>query len=79
MNLPHNLYHAAWAFWALWFVVWETLAVLDAGENETLSGTVKELMWKESGGPTVVAFIMAPLLVWLGYHFYTEVRSNWTT
>ena len=79
MNFPRWVFLTAWAVWGVWFVVWETLAVIDKDENETLSGVLKTLMWQEDGGPTVVAFVMAPLLVWLGYHFYNEVRNSWTT
>jgi hypothetical protein len=79
MNFPRWVFLLAWGIWGLWFIVWETLAVIDKGENETLSGVLKTLMWKDSGGPTVLAFVVAPLLVWLAYHFYTEVRTNWTT
>lgn len=79
MNLPTAAYTAAWLFWAGWFALWETLAILDQGENETLSGHVKQLMWQRDGGPTPVAFVVFPLLVWLCWHFYQEVRTQWTT
>ena len=79
MNLPRWVFLIAWGIWLVWFVVWETLAFIDKGENETLSGVLKMLMWKADGGPTVVAFIVAPLLLWLGHHFYSEVRTHWTT
>lgn len=79
MNFPRWVFLVAWAIWGLWFLAWEILAVIDKGENETLSGVLKVLMWKEDGGPTVVAFIGIPILLWLGYHFYGEVRNHWTT
>ena len=78
-NLPHAAYTAAWVFWIVWFGVWEAMAMFDKGENETLSGHVKTLMWNKEGGPTLVAFFVLPLLVWLCYHFYQEVRTHWTT
>jgi len=79
MDLPHYAYSVAWIFWVLWFILWETLAIIDKGENETFSGHIKELMWSPGGRPTVLAFLVAPLLVWLAWHFYDEVRKHWTT
>lgn len=76
--LPHWAYTAAWAFWAAWFGVWETLAILDQGENETLSGHIKRVMYVD-GKPTVGAFIVGAILIWLVFHFYQEVRTQWTT
>ena len=78
-DLPIWVFRAAWAFWGAWFIVWEALAVIDKGENETLSGTLKALMWQDNGRPTVVAFIVAPVLAWLLWHFYIEIKNNWTT
>lgn len=78
IDLPHWAYLAAWVFWAVWFVTWETLAIIDEGENETLSGHLKVLMW-QNGRPTLAAWLMLPFLVWLGWHFYVEIRGQFTT
>jgi hypothetical protein len=79
VNLPHWAYTAAWIAWAVWFVIWESLALLDKGENETLSGHMKNLMWQGNGRPTVAWFIVGPALVWLIWHFYHEVKNYWQT
>lgn len=79
VDLPHWWYSVAWVFWLVWFLTWETLAVLDKGENETLSGHVKSLMWQGNGQPSVVAFVLLPFLVWLGWHFYVEISTRFTT
>lgn len=78
IDLPRWAYLSAWLFWLVWFGVWETLAILDKGENETFSGHMKLLMW-QNGRPTVVAWIVLPILAWLIWHFYWEVRGNFTT
>lgn len=75
VNLPHWMYATAWVLWALWFAVWETLAILDPGRNETLSGHVRNLMWRD-GKPGFWAFVLGPTLVWLAYHFYIELRRK---
>lgn len=77
-DLPRWAYAAAWVFWGLWFIVWETLAIVDRGENETLSGHMKLLMWA-NGKPTLAAWLMLPFLLWLVWHFYIEVRGQFTT
>jgi hypothetical protein len=79
VTIPGWTYTAAWIFWAVWFGVWEALAVMDKGENETLSGHVKRMMWSADGRPTLWAFLVAPFFGWLLYHFYGEVRKQWTT
>ncbi len=79
VNLPHWSYTTAWIVWVAWFAVWETLAIIDQGENETFSGHMKDLMWSGSGRPTVVAFLVLPALAWLAWHFYDEVRKHWTS
>jgi hypothetical protein len=78
INIPTSTYTIAWALWILWFAVWETLAIIDQGENETFSGHLKTVMWHDSGRPTIVAFLALPALVWLVWHLYSEVRTHWT-
>ena len=78
--MPRWVYTVAWIVWAVWFLVWEILAIIDEGENETLSGHVKQLLWQgDSNRPTIAAFVLLPLLVWLAYHFYVETKDAWTT
>ncbi len=79
VNLPRWAYSTAWVIWIVWFFTWEVLAVLDKGENETLSGHFKQLMWQGNGRPTAVAFLVAPGLLWILWHFYDEIRTHWTT
>lgn len=64
-------YTWAWLIWVVWFVVWETLALLDDDNPETLS---EHIWWIRNEGPSIVVFLLVGLLAWLVYHFTVEGR-----
>lgn len=61
-------YTAAWVVWILWFVFWETYAVMSA-TDETFS---HHIWWLRNNGPSIIFFLILGIVLWLVYHFTVE-------
>jgi hypothetical protein len=54
----------AWIIWVLWFIVWETLALIQ-GRDQELTAHLRPLFLSQP----VAWFLTFGLWLWLGVHF----------
>lgn len=67
---------AAWAFWIVWFVFWETYAIIEMARTDgEVTETFSDHIWfLRDTGPSIVIFTVVMLTLWLVYHFVFEGR-----
>ena len=68
IDLPQWFYRAAWIVWGLSFFVIETLALLDADQDDTLTELVRPVVQARPIG----YFLGGALILWLFWHFIVE-------
>lgn len=73
VDLPLWAYRAAWWSWIAWFLVWETLALLDSKPGDTLTENVRPLMHAHP----LVWFVAAGFVAWIAVHFLAPSVEQW--
>lgn len=66
--IPKVVYTYAFVFGALWLLGWEILALLDPGEDDTITEHVRPIIQSNS----FWAFMLAGFSLWFLWHFYVE-------
>jgi hypothetical protein len=66
VNLPLLFYQVGWAVWGVYFIVLETLAILDGKPFDTLSENIR---WIRDRHPWLLIILIGSLLTWLFVHF----------
>lgn len=73
VDLPESVYLWGWTLWAVWFVVLETLALLDPKAGDTLTEHVRPLFHAHP----LLWFLAAGFVVWLAVHFLAPGLERW--
>jgi len=70
-SIPRPVFSFAWGMWAIWFIVWEGLALM----NKSVGDTLSEHVWRFVGKGWNAAFLVGLFMFWLTIHFLT--RGRW--
>jgi hypothetical protein len=70
MNLNIWVFRTAWIVWILWFLTWETLAVVNHVRQDTLS----EQVWYMLHFHVLLRWLAAGFFGWLTVHFLFNGR-----
>lgn len=62
---------AGWAFWLLFFAVWETLGLMDNPQTDPLTAHLRPVFLNSP----LTWFLALGLWLWVGYHFLIEAGN----
>jgi hypothetical protein len=75
VDLPTSVYRWGWVLWIVWFVVLETLAVLDPKTGDTLTEHTRPLFHHHP----LLWFLAAGFVGWIAVHFLFPSVEKWLT
>jgi hypothetical protein len=73
MELPTELYRWAWWSWLAFFVLLETIAVIDPGQGDTLTENVRPVLHAHP----LTWLVAAGFILWLAVHFLAPGIEAW--